>query len=162
MAHRARRAVHHARRGALFAAKGAKGSAVSVAIGAGSYFATQAVVSRVAFLNTRWWAPPAALAVAGHFLKRKHPNIGTSLLAVAGYVGGLNYAISRNAPATAQGYDYGQAGGPGDAGALMDNAGALELSQGIRTAQSPRMEEGGAMYDDGTAGDVSDAMMLEG
>lgn len=66
------------------AAGGAKGSALSLAVGF-------AVYHLWSWVNQQTWAPaspwvmPAGLAILGHFLKRKYPAVGVAMLGAVGF-----------------------------------------------------------------------------
>lgn len=66
------------------AAGGAKGSALSLAVGF-------AVYHLWSWINQQTWAPqspwvmPAGLAILGHFLKRKYPAVGVAMLGAVGF-----------------------------------------------------------------------------
>jgi len=146
---------------------GAKGSALVAAGGAGSYFLAKFASEKVDFLRSEWYMLPAAMAVGGHFLKRKHAALGAGLLGAAGYAFGVNYDFSQAAKKAGvtppkEGGALFPAGG-GDASGFED-AGAM-LGQPI--AEAPDTLPGGPapMGAGGDAGwadeyDVSDAMSL--
>jgi hypothetical protein len=114
MAHHRRfhRARHHAGR----AAAGAKGTLIGAAAGAATAVVGGYAQSAIPFLSTAgWWAMPAALALVGHFLKRKNPTIGGSMIGIAGFMAYGNY-VQSHASSGAKGFV--------DAGAFID-AGAM-------------------------------------
>jgi len=153
MARRFHRVRHHASR----AAAGWKGSAMSVGAGAATGIASTYAVSAVPFLGQAWWTMPAAMAVVGHFLKRKYPSVGGAMLGIAGYWGYNTYMQQKSSAATAKGLDS------GDAGALVryNETASTAAAPALETAQAAALIGGGAMgFVD--AGDVSDAMSLEG
>lgn len=155
MARRFHRVRHHASRAGV----GWKGSAMSVGAGAATGIASSYAVSAVPFLGQAWWTMPTAMAVVGHFLKRKYPAIGGAMLGIAGYWGYNTFQQQRSS--SAKGLEG------GDAGAL------LNYNQTIGTAAAPLLEtaqaaalvgSGGTMSTSGfvDAGDVVDAYGLEG
>jgi hypothetical protein len=156
----ARRFGHHARG----AARGAKGTAIGVAVGAGSALAVGKAMS-ISFLSptTHWWAMPAALAVAGHFLKRKNAMIGDALIGIAGYQGYSNF-ISRP-PAAAKGFidagfiDAGNLVSPGSTN-YMDSPGTTS-SLGTSASQNAGMLVNREVMGYGDAGALYDAQGLE-
>lgn len=163
MARRFHRVRHHGGR----ALAGGKGSLVALGTGAGTSLASSYVIGAVPFLGGAWWAMPAALAVVGHFLKRKNPAIGGALLGIAGYWGMSQYSATRPI-ATTKGYD--------DAGAFggvsyNDNIGT-DAAPALNTAQAAALvvpkQRAGAMgfidagaFDPAEAGEVLDAMGLD-
>lgn len=162
-----KRAAHYARTHHGKVTKGAKGSAMSTGVGAATYFATQYAVGHVPLLQSRWWAPAVALAVGGHFLKRKSHDAGTALCAIGGYIGGLNYAISTasGSPAATAGFDNSSAGALQEAGAMQDAGSPMPFDQNAGTSQgAPNQLTGGAgdLTDYSGAGDMEDAYGLEG
>jgi hypothetical protein len=152
------RRFHRVRHYAGNAVSGWKGSAIAVASGAGAGLAAPYAM-RVEFLQTNWWAMPAAFALVGHFLARKHPAVGGALMGVAGYWG---YAAASNAnaapTATAKGFL--------DAGQLSynDNVGT-DAAPGLGTAQAAMLISGAQGFDQGDyagdAGALQDAYGLE-
>jgi hypothetical protein len=144
---------------------------MSVGAGAATGIASTYAVGAVPFLGQAWWTMPAAMAVVGHFLKRKYPSVGGAMLGIAGYWG-YNTYLQQKSSATAKGLDgY-------DAGALVRyNEGASNAAApALETAQAAALVGGmggglgaGALMGGGgttmgfvDAGDVSDAMNLEG
>jgi hypothetical protein len=127
------------RRGGANAAKGAKGSAISAAVGVASYFGYEFLGNQSKTLVENWWAAPAVLAAGGHFLKRKNHDIGVAMLGAAGFMGAMNFRVnqarekSKTPAPQAQGfYDAGalenafaELASPSDAGAFAydENAG---------------------------------------
>lgn len=86
------KAAAHAVKGG---AAGAKGSLIATGTGA----ATGIVLGKLSdklpqFLKDNWWAIPAGMAVAGHFVKRKNANIGTALCGAAGMYGAISYMMA--------------------------------------------------------------------
>jgi hypothetical protein len=141
----------HARRAGAFVrahhskvTAGAKGTAVSALVGTAAYFATQYAAGKVDFLAKNWYAPPAALIVAGHFLKRRYPAIGNSLAAVGGYVGGLSYATNKAIQAAQASQAKGLLG-VGEAGELGVGEAGMLVTDNIGTSAAPRLEPGAGM-----------------
>jgi hypothetical protein len=161
MARRFHRIRHHASR----AGAGWKGSAMSVGAGAATGIASNYAVGAVPFLGQAWWTMPTAMAVVGHFLKRKYPSVGGAMLGIAGYWAYNTYMQQKSGAATAKGLEG------GDAGAL------LNYNQTIGTSAAPALETaqaaalvgpGGTMSTMGfvdagyaSAGDIVDAYGLE-
>jgi len=143
---------------------GAKGSAMVAAGGAGSYFLAKFASEKVEFLRSQWYMLPAAMAVGGHFLKRKNAALGAGLLGAAGYAFGVNYDFSQAAK-KAGAVPQKEAGalfpaGGGDASGFED-AGAL-MGQPLADAPDTLPQGPAPMGDAGWADeyDVSDAMNL--
>lgn len=152
MARRFHRVRHHASRAKV----GWKGSAMSVGAGAATGIASSYAVSAVPFLGQAWWTMPAAMAVVGHFLKRKYPAVGGAMLGIAGYWGYNTYMQQKGSARGLEG---------GDAGALVN------YNQNIGTAAAPALETASAAALMGgsnsamgfvDAGDIVDAYGLEG
>jgi len=131
MARRFHRTRHHLGN----ATRGAKGSAISLATGAGIGAASGYAFSAIPFLATNWWAMPAATALIGHFLKRKNPVIGDALIGTAGF---LLYSAYMANKSGAKGFVDAGAMLPGssDAGALF---GASSYNDSRMTDASPNM-----------------------
>jgi hypothetical protein len=132
MARRFHRARHHL--GA--ATKGLKGSAFSLVTGAASSTAVSYAATAIPFLASNWWAMPSAIALVGHFLKRRNPAIGDALLGVAG---GLLYSQYMATHGTgAKGFIDAGAMLPGssDAGAFL---GSSSYNDNVGTSASPRL-----------------------
>jgi len=155
-------------------AQGAKGSLVSIGTGGAVGFASGYALSAVPFLGQAWWTMPIALAVLGHFLKRKNPTVGGALLGVGGYWAYTGFMANRGALASAKGFvdagfiDAGYSGGryaPGgsDAGAFTtynDNV-ATSASPAMGTAQAAMLMSGSsAMGWDDSAELVNEAYGL--
>jgi hypothetical protein len=66
------------------AAGGAKGSALSLAVGF-AVFHLWTWISQMSWAPTSPWVMPAALAALGHFLKRKYPAVGVAMLGAVGF-----------------------------------------------------------------------------
>lgn len=163
MARRFHRVRHHTGR----ALSGGKGSLLTAGAGAATGLASQYLVGAVPFLGASWWAMPTALALVGHFLKRKNPAIGGGLLGVAGYWAYNAYAQRGAVVATAKGLeDAGAFGGV----SYNDNIGT-DAAPALGTAQAAALvvpKRPGAMgfidagYSDfSDAGDVVDAYGLQ-
>jgi len=108
---------------------GGKGTLLSVGTGAGVGALSSYAISAAPFLGQNWWAMPAAIALVGHFLKRKNPAIGGALLGVAGYWGISTYMSSR--ASSAKGFT------PAEAGEFVDS-GRLNYDQGVTTNVLPQ------------------------
>jgi hypothetical protein len=138
-------------------AQGAKGSAMSVVTGGAVGLASGYALSAVPWLGQAWWTMPAALALLGHFLRRKNPTVGGALLGVGGYWAYTGFMANKSAVAGARGFvdagfiDAGYPAGryaPGgsDAGAFTtynDNIGT-SASPSMGTAQAAMLMSGGA------------------
>lgn len=119
-------------------ASGGKGSLASLATGGGVGALSGYALSAVPWLGKAWWTMPAALALLGHFLKRKNPTIGGALLGVGGYWAYTGFM----AKTTTQGFidagfiDAGryQPGGS-DAGTL----GGVSYNDNVGTAAAPAL-----------------------
>ena len=129
-------------------AAGIKGSALSLVSGAGVGFASGYALSAVPWLGQAWWTMPVALALVGHFLKKKNPSLGGALIGVGGYWGYTGFMANKSAATaatTAKGWvDAGWMGGPdagryaiggSDAGAYNDNIGT-DAAPALGTAQA--------------------------
>lgn len=154
MARRFHRVRHHAGR----AMQGWKGSAISVASGAAAGLAAPYVISSgPAFLQSNWYAMPAAIALVGHFLQRKNAAVGGALMGVAGYWAYSAFQAQPKAAAaspTATGFI--------DAGAITsynDNI-ATDAAPSMGTAQAAMLYGAQAMGF-AEAGDVVDAYGLQ-
>lgn len=159
-----RRFMHHM-------STGWKGSGISVVTGAAAGIAAPYVMqSGPAFLQTNWWAMPAALLLVGHFLQRKNGAVGGALMGVAGYWAYSAYQAQPKAATPAAGTGAGTgAQGFIDAGALTS------YNDSILTDASPRLGSAeaamlynpqnrptlgaGALIDSGS---LDEAMGLEG
>jgi hypothetical protein len=112
-------------------AAGWKGSLASVAAGAGTGVALPYVVSAAPFLQTTgWWAMPAALALVGHFLKKKNPGVGGALLGIAGMSAYSAFQANKSATTTAHGYP---------SGAYADAGSPLSYNDNLRTDAAPSL-----------------------
>lgn len=151
-------------------AQGAKGSAMSVVTGGAVGLASGYALSAIPWLGQAWWTMPAALALLGHFLKRKNPTIGGALLGVGGYWAYTGFMANRSAMGTAKGFvdagfiDAGRyAPGGSDAGAFTsynDNIGTA-ASPAMGTAQAAMLMMGNsAMGVDDTAELMNEAYGL--
>lgn len=95
MAHRRRfhRIRHHGGR----AMSGAKGTVIGVASGAAAAVVAGYAQTAIPFLSTAgWWAMPAALALVGHFLRRRNPTIGGAIIGIAGYQAYANFVNAKS------------------------------------------------------------------
>lgn len=113
--------------GGKFAAQGAKGSAISLAVGAAAYVGAVKASEHISFLRSQWYMTPAVLAVAGHFLKRKNHDMGIAALGAAGMMLAQGFMANQSMkPASASGYtsngNYAGAGDYADAGILVESA----------------------------------------
>lgn len=151
------RARHHAGR----AMSGAKGTVIGVASGAAAAVVSGYAASAIPFLTSAgWWAMPAALALVGHFLRRKNPTIGGAIIGIAGYQAYANFVQSHAATGT-KGFAEAGAMSYADAGALtnyIDSPGTV-ASLGTSAGYSPGAgmlmskdtmgmpEDAGALYD---------------
>lgn len=137
---------------------------MSVGAGAATGVASTYAISAVPFLGQAWWTMPAAMAVMGHFLKRKYPAIGGAMLGIAGYWGYNTYLQQKGG---AKGLEGGDAGNlvVGDAGALVRyNEGiATSAAPALETAQAAALVGGTGFGASGfiDSGDISDAYGLE-
>lgn len=113
------------------AARGFRGTAIGGVTGAASYYAHKFAAEKVGMIGSNWWAGPAIMLGAGHFLKMKGKTagIGMSLCGAAGYAGAMAYSAKKATETTQglqgqQGGPFGEASGfqnPGDPYALSDN-----------------------------------------
>jgi hypothetical protein len=94
-----------ARKVGSMAAAGWKDSAKAAGAGAASFYVADFASQKVEALRKDWWALPVAMAVGGHFLRRKSQVAGLAMLGAAGYQGALSYkmkqaldAQNKNAP----------------------------------------------------------------
>ncbi len=146
------------------AAKGWKMTGVEAVGGFASYYGLGALQEKVEFLQSHWYVTPAVLIGAGHFIKRKSPQIGAGLVFLGGFLGAQGYDQDSSS-STEEGSGYERAG---DAGAwsLLDGgeAGAMQGSQmampqmgvggGIGGAQPA--QAGDMVYSGGEANGLSD------
>jgi hypothetical protein len=108
-------------------------------------------------LGQAWWTMPAAMAVVGHFLKRKYPAVGGAMLGIAGYWGYNTYMQQKGSAATAKGLEG------GDAGALVtyNDTRATSAAPALETAQAAALVSSSAMgFVD--AGEMADAYGIDG
>lgn len=156
--HHATRVYHAAKR----AGAGARGSAMTAGAGAAAFFAAEFANQHVKMLSSHYLATPAALAVGGHFLKRKYPTLGAGMLGAAGWSAAANYRIYQAQTALAAGAKglqwndaaalesaYGRTGeGAPDEGApSADNAGALKgADEGLQLLEDVGELESDALY----------------
>jgi len=110
---------------------------------------------------------PAALGIAGHFLRRKNPAIGGALIGIAGYQGYANYMAANpgKGGATTQGFTD---AGYMDAGQLVTpGGGASQYNENANTGSAYRTSNAGMLMNNevmgmgGDAGRVYDAEGLE-
>jgi len=114
---------------------GGKGTVIGVAAGAAAAVVSGYAQSAIPFLSTAgWWAMPAALALVGHFLKRKNPTIGGAIIGIAGYQAYANYVQSHAVGGTAKGFV--DAGAFADAGALYNEPGSMRYVDSPNTVAS--------------------------
>jgi hypothetical protein len=130
------------------------GTAVQGGVGGAAYFIAAKAGPKVQFFQSRWWALPSAMLLAGHVVKRWGPEAGSAVCGAAGAMMAMSYYVQQSTPqvqpgaAPAAGYGgYGTAGaygplGPGEAGALMGRAGALALPGNATSAYRRRSEAG--------------------
>lgn len=120
---------------------GGKGTVIGVAAGAAAAVVGGYAQTAIPFLGTAgWWAMPAAMALVGHFLKRKNPTLGGAIIGVAGYQAYANYVQSH--AATAHGFADAGAFNYADAGALVD-PGATRFIDSPHTVSSMGTTSGG-------------------
>lgn len=122
---KARAAVARAKAAGKYALSGAKGSAMAAGSGAAAYYAGKIASEHVETLRSRWWGIPAALAVGGHFAKKKNVALGAGLLGAAGYAAAIGWEMTK-ATEKASGS---QAQGPGP-GAWAEAADAGRVTGG--------------------------------
>jgi hypothetical protein len=127
MAHHRRfhRVRHHAGR----AGAGAKGTVLGVASGAAAAIVAGYSQAMIPFLQTAgWWVMPAALALVGHFLKRRNPVVGGAVIGIAGYQAYGNFVAAKAVGAK----------GFSDAGAMpWSDAGAMVVGTPTSYIDSP-------------------------
>lgn len=140
--------------------RGGKGTAVSALTGAVTAFAIGKLAENVAWVRENWYAPPLVLIGAGHFLKRKQLNLGTSVIAAGGAVGYYGYALTHGG---AQGEDAdAMPVDPGDAGAAMEgNAGAFDAYENVN-ANRAFMGTQGYTTGEASAYEATEAYGLQG
>jgi hypothetical protein len=130
------------------AAKGVMGTLVQTGVGGAAYFATAKVAPKISFLQGRWWATPAALALVGHLVKRWSPESGSAVCGSAGTLFAMSYYMNAaTAPAVAPAKGLGYLG-PGEAGSTYGQAGtagALQLGPGRNSRNYVRAGEAGAL-----------------
>lgn len=106
MAHKRRfhRIRHHGRA----ALGGAKGTLMGAAAGGAAAYGVGQLAANVEFIRNNWYAPALALAVAGHFLKRRYAGAGQAIIGAAGAIGYYSYALTHQgggAPTGARGFE---------------------------------------------------------
>jgi hypothetical protein len=133
---------------------GAKGTVIGVASGAAAAVVSGYAASAIPFLTSAgWWAMPAALALVGHFLKRKNPTIGGAIIGIAGYQAYANFVNAKSVKGFAEAgqMSYADAGAltnyidsPGTVASLGTSAGAgMLMSKDVMGMP----EDAGALYD---------------
>jgi hypothetical protein len=122
---------------------GTKGTVMVTAVGFGSYHVAKMASERVNFLRSQWYMLPAAMAVGGHFLKRKNVALGAGLLGAAGYAFGMNWDFASAAKTAGK--------KPGEAGAMYD---ARDTSGAFDEA----FNDAGAMMGGGPLADAPDSL----
>jgi hypothetical protein len=123
--------------------KGVMGTVVQGGVGGASYFIASKIAPKVSFLQTRWWALPTTMLVAGHLTKRWSPESGAAVCGAAGALMAMSYYMNASVPAQnqpAKGVFQGEAGAYGSVG--PGDAGALQLSQGPASRYVRRSEAG--------------------
>jgi len=112
--------------------KGGKGTLITAVTGGGMYYVVGAAQERVEFLTSHPYATPLVLVGGGHFLKRKHHDMGTAMIAIGGYLGAEAYDQSSEdtstdtTPPTTKGLGAGDAGAWGDPNWTAGEAGAMQ------------------------------------
>ena len=132
----ARRRFHRVRHHAANAMRGGKTTAIQALVGAVTAFAIGKTAEHVQFIRDNWYGPPALLVGVGHFVKRKHPAVGSAIVATGGAVGYYGYALSHAANAPQATGETGDADAfpvdPGDAGEMAQgNAGQFDAYAGM-------------------------------
>lgn len=111
----------------ILSGKSLGGSLVAAGVGGATFFATAKAAENISFLQSRWWAGPAAAIAAGHLLKGVSKTAGTAAVGAGGALIAFSYYVNKSQAqpqqAPAQGLRAGDAGalvaGPGEAGALV-------------------------------------------
>lgn len=92
-------------------AAGTKGTAIEAVAGAAGFYGLRFLTSNVEQVNKWWWAPPAAMLVGAHVLKRrsKFAQAGSAMAGAAGAIGAFAYETSKAAAAQGgtEGFDTG-------------------------------------------------------
>ena len=88
-------AMSVARSAGRTAAVGLKGTLMTAGGGAATYFGHKLIAQRVQALNSNPYITPGLLIAAGHFLKRRSPEIGSGLVGAGGYALGLAIDLNR-------------------------------------------------------------------
>lgn len=120
---KAQRLRNLAKKTLIATASGAKGSAVALVAGAGTFQAHK-------FLGKQSWAPanpvviPLALGIVGHVVKKKAPSIGVAVLGAAGYAANNAYEVWQATRTQQQAPDA--RGAFGDAGFVQQMGGAAD------------------------------------
>lgn len=112
------------------AAGGIKGTIMSTGVGAATAGVAGYASERVEFLRDKWWSLPAAVVVAGHFLKRKRRDLGNAVLGAGGAMGWYNYKLNE-ANVRASG---GETSGLQDTGSLDGSSDYPSLPEGSETS----------------------------
>ena len=180
MAKRRHTKRHHIVRHARGMATGAKATGISALSGAATSIVIGKIQENVSFLQSNWYASPIVTLLAGHFIKRKMPEVGAAMIGVAGAMAVRNYAKTggsgsaflanaADAGDAGGGMDYagaGDSGDSGDAGALVESSGygdagaapSANASTDDYARQNNLLSQGSAGYDDGGA--FEEASML--
>lgn len=117
----------------IHAATGAKGSALSLAVGFAGYHLHTWAASQTWAQGKSLYLVPLGMAILGHFLKGKAPAVGVALLGSAGYALGFAMAAMKMQKQGAAGFSSGEAAllneargidAFGDAGFIQDPAAA--------------------------------------
>lgn len=104
---------------------------------------------------------PAALALVGHFLKRKNPTIGGAIIGIAGYQAYANYLQSHATGGTAKGWvDAGAFVDAGNVTRYIDSPGTT-ASMGTDSGRNAGMLMNHEVMGFGDAGILIDAQGLE-
>lgn len=125
-------------------AAGTKGTAIEAVAGAASFYGLRFLTSNVEQVNRFWWAPPAAMLVGAHLLKKKskYAQAGSAMAGAAGAIGAFAYETSKAAQAQGgtEGFDTGVLLGSG--AHLMSNT-ALDAFERMQpqALQAPIIEE---------------------
>jgi len=140
------------------AAKGWKMTAVEAVGGGASYYALGALQDKVEFLQSHWYVTPGALILAGHFVKKKSPQIGAGLVFLGGFLGAQGYDQS-SSEETSEGGSMDMRAGDAGAWGMLDGgeAGALQgqpIASNLTHLQIPMGAPMGAPAPAPQAGDM--------
>jgi hypothetical protein len=117
---------------------GSKGTAIEAVAGAASFYGLRFLTSNVEQVNKWWWAPPAAMVVGAHILKKKskYAQAGSAMAGAAGAIGAFAYETSKAAQAQGgtEGFDTGVLLGQG--AQLMSNT-ALDAFERMQPQALP-------------------------